>query len=132
MPATRASMVWTCPPPGRGCGPPWGRSFGACACSAVASTQSERADARGVVIRMAANSIAAAQGSGGRGQKGAGGGRGQGTGGSEGKGGHIRRRTPLEHGELAAKPEIGEAIHRGESLPCDPWTRCEASTVQYT
>jgi hypothetical protein len=26
----------------------------------------------------------------------------------------------VEHGELAAQPEIGEAIPRGESGPCDP------------
>src|SRR4051812_7752383 len=47
-------------------------------------------------------------------------------------GGHVRRRTTLEHGDLAAKPEIGEAIPRGESGPCDPWTRCEAIPVHYT
>jgi len=38
----------------------------------------------------------------------------------------------LEHGERKAKPEIGEAIDRGESDPCDPCIRCEASRVQYT
>jgi hypothetical protein len=37
-----------------------------------------------------------------------------------------------EHGELAAKPEIGETIPHGESGGCDPWRYYPLVAVHYT
>ena len=33
----------------------------------------------------------------------------------------LDRYPAVLHGERGAKPEIGEAIHGGESGPCNPW-----------
>src|SRR3982750_4201842 len=45
--------------------------------------------------------------------------------------GRVRAGSTLEHGERAAKLEIGEAIRRGEFTPCDPCRSSEPQPVHY-